>query len=735
MSNSSVLLRGLAPAHSRLLRFGGSEGARVAAPAPCHWRAGLVLAFGMAALAAGACTAARPPAPSRAPSQRPLPVSAPAPVRLSLVASTALTTDTAFPALGAARFGGVSGCAWDEQDGSVWVVSDDRAAPRIFRVDVEAVKGTLSVVPRQAIDLAQGSGADDWPPVLDLEAIAIDGPRLLVASEGDGARRPRVPPAILAFGRDGRLLTRVPLPPHVLPEPMGDQRRGVRSNRALESLTLAGNDTLIAATEGPLVQDADGPDFERGARVRWLTFTRAGNGWTYDRDYEYPLDAVRQPQGFGASHVEAGLVDLFGLGPGHVLALERAFVRETGGSRRGTNHVTIFDVTVPGAASPETGLAKRLVIDLADVAPRLVPRLRNLDNFEAMCQGPSLADGSRTVLLVSDNNFNARQTTGFVLLRIEEPRDPEVAPPDGTPPPLRVHVDTDVGPDDLAALAFLLARGDVEVTGVSLVEGISRPADGRWRVARLLEAAGRTGVPIGIPGPGHPVPPRRFPAEWRLDDRLMAGASRDDGHAVARGARDLLVEAFSRGDRVLALGPLTNVAAALTGRAATRGRPAVTAMGGAFVVAGNVARDNGPGTAEWNFHADPGAAATVMSRAAVTLVPLDATGQVPVTRDFVEGLAARATAPLGQLAVEWLSTLCPVAACHDVFAWDLVAAVTLVDPRVRLGEEAAGIDIVREGADAGRSLARRTLAGPHRIVTAVDRDAFTRVYAAAIGAP
>ena len=46
--------------------------------------------------------------------------------------------------------------------------------------------------------------------------------------------------------------------------------------------------------------------------------------------------------------------------------------------------------------------------------------LTNLDNFEALAFGPSLPDGRRTLLVMSDDNFRATQNTVFVWLGIEE---------------------------------------------------------------------------------------------------------------------------------------------------------------------------------------------------------------------------------------------------------------------------------------------------------------------------
>ena len=36
-----------------------------------------------------------------------------------------------------------------------------------------------------------------------------------------------------------------------------------------------------------------------------------------------------------------------------------------------------------------------------------------LDNTEGMCWGPRRPDGRRTLVVVSDDNFNARQVTQF----------------------------------------------------------------------------------------------------------------------------------------------------------------------------------------------------------------------------------------------------------------------------------------------------------------------------------
>ncbi|MEM8758283.1 MAG: esterase-like activity of phytase family protein, partial [Planctomycetota bacterium] len=55
---------------------------------------------------------------------------------------------------------------------------------------------------------------------------------------------------------------------------------------------------------------------------------------------------------------------------------------------------------------------KRLVADLGELLP-------DVANIEGLCFGPSLADGTRTLLLVSDSNFTPGVATVVSALAIE----------------------------------------------------------------------------------------------------------------------------------------------------------------------------------------------------------------------------------------------------------------------------------------------------------------------------
>jgi hypothetical protein len=58
-------------------------------------------------------------------------------------------------------------------------------------------------------------------------------------------------------------------------------------------------------------------------------------------------------------------------------------------------------------------VSKRLILDVeADLG--IAP-----DNIEGMAFGPALPDGRLPLILVSDNNFAANQTTQFIVLAVE----------------------------------------------------------------------------------------------------------------------------------------------------------------------------------------------------------------------------------------------------------------------------------------------------------------------------
>ncbi|MET7688132.1 esterase-like activity of phytase family protein [Streptomyces sp. NPDC005483] len=75
----------------------------------------------------------------------------------------------------------------------------------------------------------------------------------------------------------------------------------------------------------------------------------------------------------------------------------------------GATDVLGRDSLTDPSARPGRPVRKTLMTDLSDV-----PGLPRVDNVEGITLGPRLPDGRRTVVLVSDDNFAARQVTQFI---------------------------------------------------------------------------------------------------------------------------------------------------------------------------------------------------------------------------------------------------------------------------------------------------------------------------------
>ena len=207
-----------------------------------------------------------------------------------------------------------------------------------------------------------------------------------------------------------------------------------------------------------------------------------------------------------------------------------------------------------------------------------------------------------------------------------------------------VAIDTDPGIDDALALILAFRSPELSVELITTVAGNVPVRQGTENARRLLTLIAPGSAPPVAMGAARPLVRRLYTARDVHGSDGLGGMSRIRGPSgnvrfpisaprAERDAAGRLVElARRRGDSltVVALGPLTNIAAALRRDAeAMRGIRRLVVMGGAVRVPGNVTP-----CAEFNIFVDPDAAQEVMeSGIPITLVPLDATRQVRLTRE------------------------------------------------------------------------------------------------------
>lgn len=265
----------------------------------------------------------------------------------------------------------------------------------------------------------------------------------------------------------------------------------------------------------------------------------------------------------------------------------------------------------------------------------------------------------------------------------------------------RLIIDCDPGIDD--ALALLLACGSpaVELLGVTTVAG-NRPVDvTSANACRLLDLAGCRDVPVfaGAARPLTQAQPRcnLVHGEDGLGgvqlptDRVPAGEHASD--FIARALQGEPPDTVT----LVAIGPLTNLAIAeIKHPGLLKRAKSLLVMGGAVFQRGNVTR-----CAEFNFHADPLAAHTVMEAGPqVHLFGLDVTSKAVMPDAWITSLRELDTRS-GHAAHAMLRAY----AQEDPLLHDACPVAWLLEPALFSGEPCAVSVNWRPGFTEGQSSA------------------------------
>jgi hypothetical protein len=327
--------------------------------------------------------------------------------------------------------GGLSGLAYDRIDDIFYAISDDRSnlAPARFyalklkfspeqpKLDDVEVIGVNFLKDRNGNTYNQGE--------VDPEGIALTGDRtVLISSEGVTSKS--IPPFIDEFDLlTGKWLRSLPMPQRYLFEPKREpnspknelvkpEPQGVSDNLGFEALTVIRDSIgdpyrVFTVTENALTQDAQ-TDRNQPSESRFLHYLVGDIAPLIIAEHRYPVEAIAPPIN------QIGVNDLVAIDRGgHFLTLERS----NGTAGFGAKIWQIFtgDANDTSSiksfrASPNVrSIRKKLILDLATLGIKL-------DNLEGMAIGPRLADGSSSLILVSDDNFSENQFTQFLLFRL-----------------------------------------------------------------------------------------------------------------------------------------------------------------------------------------------------------------------------------------------------------------------------------------------------------------------------
>jgi hypothetical protein len=326
--------------------------------------------------------------------------------------------------------GGLSGIDYHPEADLYYIISDDRGMfgpVRYYtaRIDI-STHGIDTVQWINVTTLLQKNGTHYQPVHLtstnnvDPEGIRYSSStnRLVWISEGERSVNLKtkliVHPAINISTKEGKHEAAFALPENLYFQ-LGE--RGPRQNGTFEGIAFdASFQFIFASIEEPLYEDAARADVD--SKDIWTRIykwdVRTGKNVA---QYAYPLEPVAYPpipaDGFRVN----GISEILYFAPDQLLVVERSF---SSGKLPCTVKVfltylesaeNIIDNPSLKAKPPEKPMKKTLILNMDDLGIYI-------DNIEGVSFGPILENGNRTLMFVSDNNFNAFEKTQFLLFEI-----------------------------------------------------------------------------------------------------------------------------------------------------------------------------------------------------------------------------------------------------------------------------------------------------------------------------
>lgn len=358
-------------------------------------------------------------------------------VSLTFFGEARLPVDSTF---GGTRIGGLSGIEYDATNNVYYAVADARnqnpeqTPARFYTLGIGDLNDGLSNADVNAgtftafTEIRPSVGTSFPPLSLDPEDIVFDPTApgsVFISSEGDRVNgiNPFINRFDIATGVQNAALA---IPAKFLINGVGADT-GIRNNLAFESLTVTPNGTLVTATENALTQDGLPSDqFNPAVRTssRLLTYNLATQ--SAGAEYVYEVEALAELPNPANQFATNGLVDLLALSDTKFLSIERSFAVGAPGTGGTGNIIRIFEIDTTGATDVSgindldafvgtiVPVQKTLVFDLDSIT---IPGFAT-DNFEGITFGQDFTDGSKSLILVADDNFADTQFTQFAAFKV-----------------------------------------------------------------------------------------------------------------------------------------------------------------------------------------------------------------------------------------------------------------------------------------------------------------------------
>ncbi|MBI3349337.1 MAG: esterase-like activity of phytase family protein [Burkholderiales bacterium] len=345
--------------------------------------------------------------------------------------------------------GGLSSIDYVPATGHYLAISDDRSdrgPARFYELTLDLTKFRRSADPGEAgvgwVNMTTILDLDGQPfgrNMVDPESLRLDGKRGVIywSNEGQRSSGAMQNPTMRRMQLDGRPAGEFAVPSYYNPSgsasglAAGDM--GVYNNLAFESVAITPDGkTVWTMSENGLAQDSLPTAVGRGSRARMLSFDL--DTGKPGAEYVYDVGPVPFPPARQGDFATNGVPDMLALSAHEFIVIERAFAvgAMTPGVAAHTkqptsNTIKLYRIDTRGATDVAgwPSIKGREVVPVKRTMLLDLSSLKNddgsvlaMDNIEGITFGP-LVDGKRTLILVSDNNFNPAQFTQFIALTVD----------------------------------------------------------------------------------------------------------------------------------------------------------------------------------------------------------------------------------------------------------------------------------------------------------------------------
>lgn len=315
--------------------------------------------------------------------------------------------------------GGLSGL--DFTNNQYYFVVDDARNPRILIGNINIENDKILNVGFSKVVLLNDTLSKFYSQnILDLESVFMDEKTEEIYLVSEGSINKEKLPTVFKTDKNGKFLESFELPKNL------SNLHTIKHNAVFEGSSKSFDSKGFWVTmEAPLKVDGEEPSFKKqSSPIRITYFDKSSKKAT--KQFAYQLEHISKPSS-GSINLN-GVTAILEFKENHFFVLERAYQNEFGSYG---NTIRIFEAIIDEAttnileidslkSTKFKTLNKRLLLDFDVIKNKLTDKI--IDNIEGITFGPTLSNGNKSLILISDDNFQiyGKQLNQFILLEIKE---------------------------------------------------------------------------------------------------------------------------------------------------------------------------------------------------------------------------------------------------------------------------------------------------------------------------